>query len=364
MSLVQNKSQTKIFSVAVLAYGVSGRVFHIPFVRCHPGFKLRGVVERRAECKNVQKDYPNEDIISYDSVEAALNDAEVQVVIVNTPSHTHYEFAKQALLHGKNVIVEKPLTQSVKQTKEIFQLARNQNLSVFPYHQMRYSSDFASLQTSLSPTSVVGRPVELHLRWDRYRLGLNPKKWKEDPALPTSGLTYDLAPHLLDQAILLFGSPTSVYKTQGCFRPDSKVDDWFHFHLYYAESQLSVFVSASLLALAPGPAILLHGTKGTFQKYRGDVQERQLHAGILPTNSEYGQEVSDQTRSKLTLNSDSDATGSSLIIQPSAKASFMQYFDEVYSCLCDPTQPFVVSEDQVVTVMEMIERPNGFWARD
>lgn len=214
-------TEKKVYSVGLLAYGVSGRIFHAPFVSAHEGFKLHGAVERNPSKRRIQNDY-SENVKSYQSVDELLADKEIDLVVVNTPSETHFEFARAALEAGKNVLVEKPVCANCSETRELIALAKNLKLRFFPYHQLRYTTDFLSLKSAVK-CKAVGDIVELHYRWDRYRLGLNAKAWKEDEKKTTSGLTYDLAPHLLDQIILLFGEPKEVLKTVSCLRPNSKV---------------------------------------------------------------------------------------------------------------------------------------------
>src|ERR1700677_2833340 len=95
----------------LLSFGMSGKVFHAPFIDLHPGFQLIGAWERST--KNIQQIYPQ--ARSYASIEELLNDKEVELVIVNTPTYTHYDYAKQALQAGKHIIVEKAFTTTVKE---------------------------------------------------------------------------------------------------------------------------------------------------------------------------------------------------------------------------------------------------------
>jgi len=79
-------NSNQIITAGLLAYGMSGKVFHAPFLNAHQGFHLKAIAERST--KKAQEDYPN--VISYDSVDEILNDHEIDLVVINTPNNLHY----------------------------------------------------------------------------------------------------------------------------------------------------------------------------------------------------------------------------------------------------------------------------------
>src|SRR5450830_1324388 len=119
----------KPINTVILSFGMSGKVFHAPFLNLHPGFELTAVVERFE--KRALQFYP--DIRSYDSVDALLTDPEIELVVVNTPTPTHFEFALKALQAGKHVLQEKAFTITSEQAFALFKEARERNLHVLPY---------------------------------------------------------------------------------------------------------------------------------------------------------------------------------------------------------------------------------------
>jgi len=268
---------------ALLAYGMSGKLFQAPFLAAHPGFDLLAVVERSE--RRMHLDYPG--IQSYPTVEQLLADPAVELVVVNTPNDTHVDLACRALHAGKHVLLEKPVATSVAQLEELLALAHQVGRHLLAYQNRRWDSDFGAVARVVQ-SGQLGQLIEAHLRFDRYKPGLNAKKFKEEPR-PGSGLLYDLGPHLLDQAISLFGQPLSARKTVGRYRPGTQVDDFFSLHLRYPAG-LNVWVTSSLLVAAPGPAYVLHGTHGSYQKDRTDNQEAQLLQGISPLAPGYGHE--------------------------------------------------------------------------
>src|SRR5690606_33247697 len=247
----------------ILSYGMSGRIFHAPFLETNTRFKFKAVVERSK--KTAQQRYPN--IISYDSVDELLDDKDIELVVVNTPNQTHYDYAKKALLKGKHVLIEKPCAASSEEVKELFNLGKTQNRHVMVFQNRRWDSDFKLVKRVIE-SGALGEIIEFHVRFERYRREKSPKLFKEIKQ-SASGLTYDLGPHLLDQVISLFGKPKDSIKITSIHRENSDVDDYFTYVLTY-EHGLTVFAHASLLVAQPLPAYVIHGTKGSFQKNRAD----------------------------------------------------------------------------------------------
>ena len=308
---------------ALLAYGMSGKVFHAPFLTAHPGFELLAVAERTEQ--RMHLDYPT--IRSYPSVAELLTDSNLELVVVNTPSSTHFELASQAMRAGKHVLLEKPVATSVAQLQELLALAKQTGRHLLAYQNRRWDSDFGAVARVVA-SGQLGQLLEAHLRFDRYKPALNTKKFKEEPG-PGAGLLYDLGPHLIDQAISLFGQPLSCHKTLGYNRPTTQVDDFFSLQLRYAQG-LNVWLTSSLLVAAPGPAYVLHGTLGSYQKGRADVQEAQLLTGMSPLAPEYGYERPGQ-EGRLTL-SEPDGI---LTTTPDAAApgNYLNLFEAVFQTI-------------------------------
>ncbi|SET56297.1 Gfo/Idh/MocA family protein [Hymenobacter actinosclerus] len=332
----------------LLAYGMSGRVFHAPFLSTSPLFGLRAVVERHRQ--TAVQTYP--DIISYDSVAALLADDVLELVVINTPNDTHFALARQALLAGKHVLIEKPVATTPAELDELLALATRQQRHLLAYQNRRWDSDF-QLVRQVVESGRLGRLTEVHFRFDRYKVALNPKQFKEDAAAPGSGLSFDLGPHVLDQALSLFGEPAHSRFTRASHRPNSRVDDYFHAHLEYPEG-LHVFVTGSLLTAAAGPAYVLHGTAGSFQKNRTDVQETQLVAGILPTTASYGHEPAG-AEGVLTLATEPGHFQTELL--PAPASNYAGLFDAVYQTIRH-AQPFPVTPEQLRWQLEILAGPN------
>lgn len=331
-------------NTGILSYGMSGKVFHAPFVHAHEGFNFVAIVERSK--KIAQSDYPY--IKSYDSVDDLLADESIELVIVNTPNNTHYDYAKQALQAGKHILVEKPFAATVEQSKELFALADRVEKKALVYQNRRYDSGFNSTKQVIE-SGKLGKLIEVHFRYDRYRAEIGPKKFKEE-AFPASGLSYDLGPHLLDQAISLFGKPERFYKTLGKNRVDTVVDDYFHIQLNYA-NDLNVFLTASLLVADIPPAFVLNGSTGSFWKNHSDVQEKQLLGGGKPTDANFGVE-NPEDKGKLTV-VNADGTFTSIFVE-SPKGNYMQIFESVYQSIANDV-PYPIKQEEVIWQLEILE---------
>lgn len=336
----------KSIVTGILSYGMSGRVFHAPFIDQKTRFEFRAVVERTE--KRAKKRYPN--VISYDSVDELLHDKKIELVIVNTPNDTHVEFATKALKAGKHIFVEKPFATNSKEAKEIFALGKKLGRHVMVFQNRRWDSDFKLLKRVIE-RKVLGELIELHVRFDRYRMEKSPKVFKETNR-PGSGVLYDLGPHLLDQVISLFGKPEKSIKILTAHRPGSEVDDFSTLVLTYGGS-LVVFIHASLLVANPLPAYVLHGTKGSFQKVRGDVQEDQLQSGILPKDPEYGVEPPGKEGLITIIKSNGDKE---MRYREALKGDYDGLFNAVYAQI-RRNEPFPVKEEEVLWQMEILEQP-------
>lgn len=329
-------------NTALCSFGMSGTVFHAPFISLHPGFNLYAVWERSKSI--AQEKYP--DIITYRTYEEMLADNKIELVIVNTPSFTHFEYAKQALLAGKNVIVEKPFTATVAQAKELVALANSKNVKLAVFQNRRFDSDFMTVQDVIRQ-GILGDILEAELHYDRFNLTLSAKAHKET-AGPAVGCLYDLGAHLIDQALTLFGMPVSVFADLMTTRPGSQVNDYFEILLYYPK--MRVRLKSGYQVREPFSSFVIHGSKGSFLKSRADVQETHLQAHRSPAEADWGNEPeSEQGLLHTELNGE--------VVRkhiPTLSGNYMKYYDGVYNALHNH-QPMPVSGGDGVNSMTIIE---------
>jgi scyllo-inositol 2-dehydrogenase (NADP+) len=331
----------KKIKVALLSYGMSGKVFHAPFLELHTGFELLGSWERSK--KLIQLDYP--EMKSYPTLEAVLED-DVDLAVVNTPVGTHFEYAKKVLLAGKHAIVEKAFTTTVAEAEELAALAKEKAVKLSVFQNRRWDSDLKTLQQVIID-GVLGDIVEAEFHFDRYNPKLSPKQHKET-ANSGAGILKDLGPHLIDQAIYLFGFPAAVMGDIRFTREDSLVDDWIDIVLYY--DTFRVRLKASFFVRESIPAYQVHGKKGSFLKARGDVQEAVLKLGEKPNLDSWGKEPSEQEG---ILHTDIDGTVMHGKI-PSLQGNYYAFFDGVYNSIINNTIEPVTAQDGL-RVMQIIE---------
>lgn len=332
----------KTINAALCSFGMSGKLFHAPFISCHRGINLYAIWERS---KDVVRDYYPETKI-YRTYEQLLDDPLIDLVVVNTPSYTHFEYAKQALNAEKNVIVEKPFTATLSQAKELTALAADKKVKLSVFQNRRWDSDFKTVK-SICESGILGEILEAEFHYDRFNLALSPKAHKETPG-PAVGIVYDLGPHLIDQALFLFGMPDRVFADIMKTRPGSQVDDYFEILLFYPH--LRVRLKSGYHYREPIPSFVLYGSHGTFQKSRADIQEIDLLSGKKPDSLEWGIEP-DIAQGFIHTEKDG------LVIKeqvPSLQGNYMEYYDAVYQSMISNTDLPVTGYDGVnsTTVIE------------
>jgi len=257
--------------VAVIGFGLAGRVFHAPFVSAVPGLKLEAIVQRKGD--EAAKAYPHTRILR--SFDEALHDAAVQMIVVGTPNETHYDLAKQALQAGKHVVIDKPFAATSAQAKELWELAWERGVVLAPFHNRRWDGDFLTVEKLLD-NKAVGRLVTYESHFDRFRPLPRENTWKES-GNDANGMLFDLGPHLVDQALGLFGTPEAITASVRKDRDHTDIEDAFDITLHYP--RLLAHCRATMLACDNGPRFLLHGTVGSFKKYGLDPQEPALVGG-------------------------------------------------------------------------------------
>ncbi len=333
---------------ALCSFGMSGWVFHAPFLHLHKGFELYGVWERSK--KLAAEKYPS--IKSFDSYDDLLNDPAIDLVVVNTPNYTHFSLAKKALLAGKHVIVEKPFCLTVTECDELVALAAAVHKKISVYHNRRYDSDYKIIKKVISE-NLLGDIVEAELHFDRFSETLSPKVHKETPG-PGTGLLYDLGSHLIDQALQLFGMPEAVFADIRAAREISLVDDYMELLLYYPTKR--VRVKASYVVREPLPSYVFHGTKGSFVKARTDVQEKALLAGLTPDAADWGNEP--QNEMGLLHTELNGAVVREYIA--SVNGNYMEFYDGIYQSLVNGETLPVTAEEatRVILVIEKAYQSN------
>ncbi len=328
---------------ALIGFGLSGRYLQAPFLVANPKFRLKTVVTSGS---NTPKEIYDWVQVSHD-FEAVLADPEIDLVSITTPNETHFDYARRALLAGKHVLVEKPMTTTVAEAEELIALAKAQNRVLSAYQNRRFDGDFQTVKKVLE-NGWLGELLSYEAHFDRYKPILNPKPWKETPG-PGSGILYDLGAHLIDQALTLFGAPQTVGGEVFTQRPGSGIDDAFDVRLDYGK--LKVRLRASLLVREPGPRYVLHGTKGSFLKPGLDAQEDHLKAGLRPGQAGFGVEPESQHG---LLHTELNGVPFRGLLQ-TEPGNWGLLFENLYAVLAEGA-PLAVKPEELVEQLRIIER--------
>ncbi len=268
--------------VGVVGFGMGARVFHAPLISSVDGFALAAVVERHSN--HAAERYSG--ITTYRSLDQMLRDDSLGLIVVATPSGTHFEVAQQALQAGKNLVVDKPVSITASEISQLISAARNRGSLLIPFHNRRWDSEFQTIQKLLHE-GLLGRIVHIESRLDRWRPGTTRRPWKDNPD-EGGGVLLDLGTHLIDQALFLLGKPLGVSAEVLRERDGQGADDSFTVRLRYPE--LSVTLGANNLSSPPGARFHLRGTRGNFRKKSADLQEVELNKITRITSASWGQE--------------------------------------------------------------------------
>ena len=264
-------------NTALAGFGSGGRIYNAPVLSSVDGFKVSKILTSNplnvAAAKNK---FPHASVVS--EFTEITTDPAVDLVIVLLPNHLHFEFVKAALEAGKHVLVEKPFTTKVSEADELIKLAGKKDLVLSINHNRRWDSDVRTVKKLLQ-NGILGEVVEYEAHFDRFRDKIK-TGWKENPEMEGSGILYDLGSHLIDQALMLFGTPGEIFADIGTQRKGAEVPDSFHMLLFYPN--LRVILRAGMLVKEKGPTISISGSKGSFIKYGADVQEDALKKGEKP----------------------------------------------------------------------------------
>jgi len=259
-----------MIGVGIIGYGMATKVFHRPLIESVDGLKIVGVLRRDTAEKL--------DVPVFAELAKFLALPGLQLVAITTPNESHFPLAKACLEAGKSVVVDKPFTVTSQEGAELVRLANAKKLPLTVFHNRRYDGDFFVVQQLLRDKTL-GRLVSFESTFDRFRPELRAGAWREGQQ-PGAGILYDLGPHLIDQALLLFGKPCGVFAQVRAERDGDAADDAFDLSLLY--DGVKALLRASMLAPVPRPRFLLQGTKGSYVKYDLDEQERLLKSGVRP----------------------------------------------------------------------------------
>jgi scyllo-inositol 2-dehydrogenase (NADP+) len=327
--------------VGLVGYGYAGATIHAPFITAAEALELVCVASSGAE--KVHADFPGLEVVG--DPEALFAHPEVELVVIATPNTTHFRLAAHALRAGKHVVLEKPFVNSVAEADALLQLARKTGRVLSVFHNRRWDSDFLTVRACIEDGRL-GRVYTYEAHFDRFRPHVR-DRWREQ-ALEGSGSLYDLGSHLIDQALVLFGPPQTVYADLQAQRPGSPATDYFHLVLGYGA--LRVILHGGALVRQPGPHFMVHGDQGSFLKHGMDPQEDALRAGERPGSPGWGTEPAAQ-HGILTRDATGEAVAERVATLP---GNYTRYYEGVARAIQEDT-PVPVPASEARTVIAVIE---------
>ncbi|HEV8304575.1 MAG TPA: oxidoreductase [Gemmatimonadales bacterium] len=327
-----------MLNVGLVGFGFAGKVFHAPVIRAVEGLRLAAIVQRSG---GSAPDPRYADVEFVRSVDELLARA-IDLVVIATPNTSHHPIAKQCLLAGRHVVIDKPFAPTLAEAQDLVELAQRQQRVLSVYQNRRYVGDFVTLQRLVSE-GALGRIVVYESHFDRFRPDQKPGAWRER-AEPGAGVWFDIGPHLLDQAFVLFGTPHAIAGDIRIERDGGAVDDAFDVTLHYPT--LRAVLRASMLAAAPGPSFAVHGTRGSFIKYGVDAQEAALKAGRTPGEPDWD---ADPPALYGTL-----TTPDGTRAVPTIPSSYTRYYENVRDAILRRAE-LAVTPEQALNIMRGLE---------
>lgn len=331
-----------MINVGLVGFGFAGRVFHAPIISAVAGLELRAILQRSSN--EAALCYPKAQIVR--SMDELLAIDEIKLVVIATPNASHYPLARQCLLAGRDVVVDKPFTTSYREAAELVDLAKQRGQLLTVYQNLRCNGDFRTIRR-LVQSGLLGRTVLYEAHFDRYRLHMRPGAWRER-AEPGSGVFFDLGVHLIDQAIVLFGLPEAITADIRVERDGAVADDAFDVTMHYPRTH--VLLRASMIALAPDVRYIVRGENGAFVKYGIDPQEEALKRGEVPRDDTWGREDREKWGILYTPEGKSIRTETITTIPGDYRLFYTNVRDAILG-----HAPIDVTQEQMLNVMDALE---------
>jgi len=237
--------------VGLIGFGLAGQAFHAPVIRGVPGMELACILERHGS--NAKERYPQVRVAR--TLEEMLSDKTIGLCVVATPNDSHFSYTKACLEAGRDVVVDKPRTPTMAEAEQLVRLAAERGRLLTVYQDRRWDGAFLTVK-KLVKAGALGKVAEYESRFDRFRLDSKPGAWREQAKFPAAGVLWDLGPHLLDGAMVLFGEPESIFATALCQRETAQVDDAFDVIMQYPRTRATL--RARIIAYAPSHHLLIH----------------------------------------------------------------------------------------------------------
>lgn len=325
--------------VGLVGYGFASKTFHAPLIAGTSEMELAAVSS--SDAAKVHADWPAMQVVA--DPQTLFDDPTIQVIVIPTPNDTHFPLAKAALTAGKHVVVDKPFTVTLAEARELNALAKTKGLLLSVFHNRRWDSDFLTLKALLAD-GTLGEVRYLESHFDRFRPEVR-QRWREMKGAG-SGIWFDLGPHVIDQALQLFGKPDAINVDMAELRPGAQTTDYFHAVLTYPQRR--VILHGSMLVAAESARFQVHGTRGSYIKYGLDPQEDRLKEGARPPQEDWGYDMRDGV---LTLAEGEMMMEKTLLTIP---GNYPAYYAAIRDAV-NGTGSNPVTAEEAIQVMELIE---------
>jgi scyllo-inositol 2-dehydrogenase (NADP+) len=331
-----------MIEVGLIGFGLAGRYFQAPVIRAVPGLRLAAILQRTGD--SAAQAYPDVRIVR--SLDELLAIDSIRLIVIASPNQTHFPFAKRCLEAARDVVVDKPFTNTVAEAVELLQLARKLGRVLSVFHDRRFDSDFQALRHTVAGGEL-GRVIRFESTYDRFRPVRKPGAWREIPG-PGSGVLFDLAPHLIDQAMMILGKPTAIAADIRVERPGFSTDDAFDLLFYYPNGARAL-LRATMLSAAPRPRLVILGEKGSYVKLEFDALEPSLRDGQIPTGASWMIEK-EENWGELTL----VESGSATVRKVPSIGDWREFYANVRDVILGKAS-LLVTPQQILDVMVALE---------
>ena len=337
-----------MLTVGVIGNGKSANRYHIPFILQRSDKIKIKMIYTRKHSRDVWDEIPG--VIYTEDLQELLNDQEVQVIIISTPSQSHYELAKTVLNAGKNCVVEKPFTETLEEAKELYTLAKQKGVMIQCYQNRRFDSDFLTVQKVIE-SGKLGDLLELEMHFDYYRPYI-PESVHEFSQI--NSYLYGHGCHTLDQVISYFGKPDSIHYDVRQLLGVGRMNDYFDLDLYYGT--LKVSVKSSYFRAKERPSFIIYGKKGMFVKEKKDKQEEHLKMFYMPDHEDFGVDLPHEYGT-LTYYDDNNQYHEEKVV--SVNGDYGRYYDALYETLINGKEKLVKDEETLLQLRILEEGIQG-----
>jgi predicted dehydrogenase len=330
----------------IIGYGLSGRIFHSPFIAANPEFSLEVISTGNAErAAQAGERHPGVEIVP---TAQELIDRGLDLVVLASPASAHLEQSRAASAAGSVVVVDKPFAASVDEAEQMIEAAETADRPLIVYQNRRWDGDYLTVQ-KLVREGALGRVHRFESAFERWSPALR-DRWQDTQTWRDgAGITFDLGSHLIDQALNLFGPATLEHSELSILRAGGVSDDESFIALKHASGTIS-HLTLSRMAGQQGPRFRVLGDRAAYTVHGLDGQEPALMSGASPTDEGFGVEPEERWG---TLGVSGDIRS-----VPTERGEYAAFYAGVAATILDGAPPPVDPRESLET-LRIIEQVHG-----